>query len=212
MTDTRTPYRFAGVLYLVTHVTSVVAVILYGSSALDTRAALADRPSVITGALLEVVLALAIVGTGVVLYPLLRRAAPTLAASYTALRTLEASVILVGVVTILPTVARPAARGGSGVTPDVTAALHLVHDWTFLVGPGLVAPVHTAVLATLLLRHRMVPRWIPLLGLTGALVTTTHNLALLYGLMTPIAVSALPIFLWEISLAVHLIVRGLHGG
>lgn len=55
-----------------------------------------------------------------------------------AARTLEAGVILVGVVAILPVVARPATGAGSGLTADVASGLHLVHDWTFLVGPGLI--------------------------------------------------------------------------
>lgn len=203
--------RLAGVLFLVTHVTSVAAVGLYGGSALDPHAELAGRTSVITGALLEVVLALAVVGTSVALYPLLRGRGPGLAIAYVALRILEAGVILLGVVTVLAAVARPATADLPELSGDAVAALHLVHDWTFLIGPGFVAPLHTVVLAWLLLRHRLIPRWIPLVGMAGAVVTQAHNLALLYGLIAPQLVTAVPIFAWELSLAVFLILRGLRG-
>ena len=76
---TVTPYRksaiAAGVLFLITHVTSVGAVILYDpilnnasymlSAGLDTQ--------VILGTFLDVILALAVTGTAVALYPVVKR-------------------------------------------------------------------------------------------------------------------------------------------
>ncbi|HPB72780.1 MAG TPA: DUF4386 family protein, partial [Phycicoccus sp.] len=105
----------AAVLYLITWVTSVAALPLYGGSAADATAPLAERGSVLTAALLEVVLAVAVVGTAVALYPLLRPHGAGAAVGYAALRTLEASVILLGVVAILPAVARPALAASPGL-------------------------------------------------------------------------------------------------
>jgi len=132
--------RAAAALYLVTWVTSVLALPLYGGSATDSTAGLASRASVLTASVLEVVLALAVVGTSLLLYPLLRPHGPAAAVGYIALRTLEASVILVGVVAVLPAVARPATTASPGLDPAVGAGLHLLHDWTFIVGPGLDRP------------------------------------------------------------------------
>jgi predicted aconitase with swiveling domain len=201
--------RVAGILYFVTHVTSVGAVALYGGSAFDPEAALAGRTSVLTGGLLEVILAAAVVGSAAALYPLLRSFDRGLAAAYVALRTLEASVIMAGVVAILPTVARPATTVAAGLDPGVTAGLHLLHDWTFAVGPGLISPINTVVIAWLLWRHRMLPRWIPALGLIGAPLVGVVNIGVLFGITQVIPVAVIPIFAWEISLATYLIVRGL---
>ncbi|SDB80453.1 protein of unknown function [Raineyella antarctica] len=208
MSSPRSIARLAGLLYFVTHVTSVAAVALYGGSALDPEAGLAGRNSVLLGGLLEVVLAAAVVGTSVALYPLVRRHAPGLAVAYVALRTLEASVILTGVVVLLPAVASPALAGSPGLSAEVVAGLRLVHDWTFLVGPGLVAPINTVVIAWLLLRHGLVLRAIPILGLVGAPLVAAANLGVMFGLNQPQPWAAVPIFLWEISLALHLIIRG----
>lgn len=205
----RSAARIAGSMYLVTHVTSVVAVILYGGSALDPEAALGSRTSVLLGGLLEVVLAAAVVGTAVALYPLVRRHAEGLGVAYVALRTLEASVILTGVVILLPAVAAPATAVAPGLSPEVIAGLRLVHDWTFLVGPGLVAPINTVVIAGLLLRHGLVAPWIPVLGLVGAPLVAGANLGVMFGLNQPQPWAAVPIFLWEISFALYLIIRGL---
>ncbi|WP_076260053.1 DUF4386 domain-containing protein [Intrasporangium flavum] len=209
MSRPRVRSRLAAVLFLVTWVTSVAALPLYGGSGLDAASALAGRSSVLVAALLEVVLALAVVGTAVALYPLLRPHGAGPALGYVALRTLEASVVLVGVVAVLPAVARPATTAPPQLGGDVTAALQLVHDWTFLVGPGLVNPVNATVLALLLLRRRLVPLFVPVLGIGGALLVAGGNLAVLFGVAHPVPALAVPLFAWEICLAAVLAFRGI---
>lgn len=196
-------------LYVVTWVTSVAAVPLYGGSSFDPAARLAGRESVLLAALLEVVLAVAVVGTALALYPLLRRHGRGAALGYLALRTLEASVILVGIVAILTAVARPASTAAPGLDSGVVAGLHLLHDWTFLVGPGLINPVNATVLAVLLLRRRLVAPFIPVLGLLGAALVAGMNVVVLLGLGSSQPALAVPLFAWEICLATHLAVRGL---
>lgn len=201
--------RWAALLYLVTWITSVAAVPLYGGSAFDAAARLAGRSSVLTASLLEVVLAVAVVGTSLLLYPLLRPYGTSAAIGYVALRTLEATVILIGVVAILPAVARPASTANPALDPGVVAGLHLLHDWTFLVGPGLINPVNASVLAVLLWRRRLVPRFIPALGLVGAILVAGMNLSVMFGLGGVQPVLAMPLFAWEICLAVQLVRRGI---
>ncbi|MGL5849790.1 MAG: DUF4386 family protein, partial [Phycicoccus sp.] len=181
MAKVQTQARVAALLFLVTWVTSVAAVPLYGGSAFDPGSPLAERSSVLIASLLEVILAVAVVGTAVVLYPLIRPHGPASAIGYLGLRTLEATVILTGVVAILPAVARPATTADPGLDPGVIAGLHLVHDWTFLVGPGLINPVNAVVLAVVLLRRRLVARFIPVLGIVGAVLVGSMNVAVLSG-------------------------------
>ncbi|MGL5816281.1 MAG: DUF4386 domain-containing protein [Phycicoccus sp.] len=208
MSTARVQARVAALLFLVTWVTSVAAVPLYGGSSFDPEAPLAERSSVLAASLLEVALAVAVVGTAVVLYPLIRPHGPASAIGYLALRTLEATVILVGVVAILPTVARPAATADPGLDPGVISGLHLLHDWTFLVGPGLINPVNAIVLAAVLLRRRLVARFIPILGIVGAILVGSMNVAVLSGAIGVQPLVAAPLFAWEISLAAYLVLRG----
>ncbi|MGL4177678.1 MAG: DUF4386 family protein [Dermatophilaceae bacterium] len=208
MSTPRIQARVAALLYLVTWVTSVAAVPLYGGSGFSSGAPLAERSSVLVAALLEVALAVAVVGTAVVLYPLLRPHGHASAIGYVGLRTLEATVILVGVVAILPAVARPATTADPGLGPGVIAGLHLLHDWTFLVGPGLINPVNAVVLALVLLRRRLVPLFIPVLGIVGAVLVGSMNMAVLFGVISVQPLVAVPLFAWEISLATCLVLRG----
>ncbi|MBT9256860.1 DUF4386 domain-containing protein [Phycicoccus sp. MAQZ13P-2] len=212
MTTRQPGARTAGALFLLTHVTSVGALLLYGPGGVDPGHDLADRGAVLAGAALETVLAVAVVGTALALHGLLRDRAPVASTAYVALRALEAAVILAGVLAVLAAVAVPGSDGSPAGGEGARAALTGLHAWAFVVGPGLVCPVNTVVLALVLHRERMVARWIPLLGLVGGPLIGVVNLAVLAGVTGPVAVAALPIFAWEVSLAVHLLVRGVRTG
>jgi len=212
--------RAAGALYLVTHVTSVVALVLYGPVLNDPGYLTGSGRDgqILVGGLLEVILALAVVGTAVALYPTVARYSPGGALGYAALRAVEAATILAGVVTLLGVVTLHQQYAGAP-QPDPAAltltgqALVAVHNWTFLVGPGLVVGVNTVVLAVALYRFRLVPRFIPVLGLVGGPLVFASNLGVMFGLYpqesSVTAVGAVPVFAWEISLAVYLIAKGL---
>lgn len=59
-------------------------------------------------------------------------------------------------------------------------------------------------------RSQLVPRFIAWLGLIGGPLVTLSALGVLFGLYGPSAhaISALPVFAWEVSLAVYLVTRG----
>ncbi|GIT79007.1 hypothetical protein LLS1_06760 [Leifsonia sp. LS1] len=199
-----------GVLYLVTHATSVVATVLY-APLLGGASGSVVHGAARTGALLEVVLALSVVGTAVGLYPVVKRSGAAFALGHVALRTLEAAIILTGVASVL---ALDAARGAepAGGGP-VTAALVALHDATFLLGPNVVLIASTALLAILLLRSGLVPRWIPILGLVGCASLLASAMGILYGLIPQVSaaggIAAAPMFAWELSLALYLLIVGM---
>jgi len=209
----------AGVLFLVTHVTSVGALVLYGPvlNSPDYVVGAGADARVLVGALLEVILAIAIVGTAVALFPVVKRENEGIALGYVGLRTLEAATIVVGVCSLLAVVTlrqQHAGSAGTDTTSLVTVgtALVAIHDWTFLVGPNFVLGTNTVLLALLLYRSRLVPRFIPILGVIGGPLVFVVALGVLFGLykqVSPIgAIAAVPAFAWELSLALWLIVKG----
>ncbi|MFF1902356.1 DUF4386 domain-containing protein [Kitasatospora sp. NPDC058218] len=209
----------AGVLFLVTEVAAIAGVALYGpvlDGADYVLGAGADN-RVLLGALCEVVLALAVVGTGVTLFPMLRRQHEGIALGYVCARVLEAVVIVLGLVAVLAvvTLRRDAAPSDAGASATVARALVAVHDWTFLLGPNLILGVNTLLLALLLHRARVVPRAITALGLVGGPLICASAVAVWFGvygqLSGPGAAAALPVFVWELSLAGWLLLRGSRG-
>lgn len=203
----------AGLLFLVTHVTSVTALVLYHPVLDDARFVTGSGASspVLLGALLEVVLALAIVGTSVAMYPLVRAVNEAGALAYVGLRTLEAAVIAVGVVPLLAVVTLRQDGAGDGAVP-LAQAMVALHNWTFLVGPSFVCGTNTVVLAALLRRSARVPAFIPVLGLVGGPLVFASGVAQLFGVIDQIstwaALGAVPVFAWEICLALFLLLRG----
>jgi hypothetical protein len=212
MNPTRRTAVVAGVLYLVTHVTSVTAFALY--SPVLRRTTDGSDTAILVGGLLEVILALAVVGTAAALYPVVRRHSAGGALAYAALRTLEAATILAGVVTLLGVVTLRQQLAGTDTAGlrATASALVAVHNWTFLIGPGLVCGTNTLVLAYLLHRSRLVARFIPVLGLIGGPLVFVSNVGVMFGAYAQASaiagMAAVPVFAWEVSLAVYLIAKG----
>lgn len=208
----------AGVLFLITHVTSVPAALVLYRPVLehsDFVFGAGSDTAVRLGALLEIVLAVAVVGTGAALYPLVRRRHEAHAVAYATLRTLEAGVILVGVLSLLAVVSlRVDAPPGAdpGALTGTAGALVAAQQWSFLVGPNFVLCASTATLAYALLRSSAVPRWIPMFGLVGSASLLCGAIAVLFGRIEQVslwgALAAAPVMVWELSLAIRLITRG----
>ncbi len=123
-------------------------------------------------AVLELIVAFAIVGTGVVLFPVLKRQNEGVALGFVTSRLFEAGVIIVGIISVLSIVtlqqevgATAGADAGSLVI--VGQSLVATHDWSFLIGQTLLPGINALLLGSLMYRSRLVPRVIPLLGLIG---------------------------------------------
>ena len=130
--------RAFGVLYLITFVTSIPALVLY-QPVLDRPVAYVagagHDTQVLFGALLELLLIIANIGTAVVIFPIVRRVNEELALGYVTARIVECTFILVGILSVLAIVTlRNEVAGPSEGTVAYTLAA--IKDWTFLLGPG----------------------------------------------------------------------------
>jgi hypothetical protein len=139
-----------GVFFIFTIIpTPIAAFILYApvlndpdyvvGAGADTR--------VLWGAFLEVIIAIACIGTAVTLFSLLKRVNEGFALGYVAARVVESTVIVVGIISLLSVVTlRQELAGTAGAEAAslvaVGTALVAVHDWTFLLGPGLMPGVN----------------------------------------------------------------------
>jgi hypothetical protein len=203
----------AGGLYLITFVTSIPARLLSGPVRNDPNYVLgpgADAQVLFAG-FLDVVLALACIGTAVALYPVVKRQNEGVALGFVGARVLEAAIIVTGVVSLLSVVTL--RQAGAGADALVTAqALVASYDWTFLFGPGFMAAVNALLLGSLMYRSGLVPRIIPLVGLIGAPLLLASDTAIMFGLWEqfslPAGIATLPVALWEFSLGVWLVVKG----
>ena len=209
-----------GIAYLVTFAASIPQLKLFAAVVEDPTGYISAQRSntaLLWGSWLEVVTAAACIGTAVALYPVTRRVSRTAAIGFVTSRVVEASLILVGVLSLLSVVTlQHDFAGATGAQADALgvtgAALVAMRQWTFLLGPGLIPGINALFLGTALYRGRLVPRVIPTIGLIGAPIILMSATVTIFGgwdqASTAGALCALPIAVWEFSLGVWLTVKG----
>jgi Domain of unknown function (DUF4386) len=205
----------AGVFYLITFV-SIPTLALYGpvKNHLDWILGSGGYSGVLLGGFLEVIVALAGIGSAVTLYPVVRRQNERFALGFVAARVLEAGMIFTGALSLLSLVTLRQDLGGAAGTHAAlvaAAASHVaVYKWAFLLGQSLMPGINALLLGTLMYRSRLVPRIIPVLGLIGGPLLICTVIVTLFGgfkLGSP-EPAALPVAAWELSLGVWLVVKG----
>jgi len=210
--------RAAGILYLVTFV-SVPTLIAFQPvrDGADFVLGTGSSTGVLWGSFSEVVVALAGIGTAVVLFPVTRRVSETAALGFVASRVMEGTLIVVGVVNMLSLLTlRTDVAGTEGADPGslVTTGHTLVaaYDWTFLLSQSLLPVFNALCLGYVLYRSGLVPRILPTIGLVGAPMLLASDIAIFFGVIdrvSPVAaVAFIPIAVWEFSLGVYLTVKG----
>ena len=212
MSPLRRTALVAGVLYLVTFV-SIPTLALYDTIRTDPNFITGPGPDnpVVIGAILEMVVALACIGTAVVLYPVVSRQNRATALGLVGARVLEAATIVAGVVALLSILTL--RQSGAGADALVTGqALIAQREWTTLLGQSFIPAVNAVLLGSLLYRSRLVPRVLPVLGFIGAPLLIASDIGVLFGAWEPVSaipgLAALPIAVWEFSLGVWLVVKG----
>ena len=208
----------AGLLYLLTFV-SIPTLFLYDPVRDDADFVLGagSDTGVRVAAFSEVVVALAGIGTAVVLYRVARRQSETAALGFVASRIVEGGLIIVGVVSLLSLITlRDDVAGTAGADPGAlvtTGQAHLAtYDWTFLLSQSLMPVFNALCLGYVMYRSGLVPRILPLMGLIGAPLLLASDIAIFFGVYDrvdpPAAVAFIPIALWELSLGIYLMVKG----
>jgi hypothetical protein len=168
------------------------------------------------GALLELLLIIANIGTAVVLYPVVKRVNEILALGFVTARVIESVFIAVGILSVLSmvTLRQEAAAGAdAGSLLAVGQSLVALHYWTFLLGPGFVVGVGNGlILGYLFYRSGLVPRRMAMLGLIGGPLIVLSGIAVFFDVIeqgsAAQGIATIPEFLWELSLGIYLTVKG----
>jgi hypothetical protein len=201
----------AGAFYLLTFV-SIPTLALY-AAVRDPNFIIGPGPDsgVLFGGILEIIVALAGIGTAVALFPVVKRQHEGVALGFVAARVVEGGAIFAGVACLLSVVTL--RQAGVGADALVTGhALVAMYDRMFLLGQSFMPAVNALLLGSLLFQSRLVPRVLPVLGLIGAPLLVAADIAVLFGLIdrssSPALLTALPIALWEFSLGLWLVIKG----
>ena len=219
MSSTRKTALVAGIFYLITFI-SIPTLALYGpvKNHRDWILSSGSHTGVLVGGFLEVIVALAGIGTAVTLYPVVKRQNEGVALGFVAARLLEAAMIFTGVLSLLSLVTLRhdlgGAAGANAAALVTTGASHVaIYNWTMLLGQTLMPCINALLLGSLMYRSRLVPRVIPVLGLIGAPLLLAAVIATMFGggighVSAFQAIATFPVAAWEFSLGAWLVVKG----
>jgi Domain of unknown function (DUF4386) len=218
MTSLRKTALVAGIFYLITFI-SIPTLALYGpvKNHQDWILGSGGHTAVLVGGFLEVIVALAGIGTAVTLYPVVKRQNEGLALGFVTARVLEGVMIFTGVVSLLSLVTLRhdlgGAAGANTAALVTVAASHVaIYNWTFLLSQTLMPGINALLLGSLMYRSRLVPRVIPLMGLIGGPLLIIAVFATLFGQHSSLSglagLPVIPVAAWEFSLGVWLVVKG----
>jgi len=167
------------------------------------------------GALLELLLILANIGTAVVIVPIMRRRFEDLAIGYVTARIVESTFILVGILAMLGIATLQQGTAGAAEA-TVAYTLAAIKDWSFILGPGwMVGWGNGLILGYMMYRTQLVPRAWTWLGLVGGPLIILSGTAVLFtgndpssALHSLQAIATIPEFLWELFLGIYCTVWG----
>jgi hypothetical protein len=208
---------FTGWLWIITFVTSIPARLFFYAPVLEhegnyvTGAGTDAQTLIAIGAVLELLLIIANVGTAVVPYSIHKRVHEAGAVAYVTARLVECTFIAVGIVGMLAISSlRQAAPPGTDAA--VGQGIFGVYEWTFRLGPGVFAGIGNGlILGWLMYRSGLVPPRLALFGLVGGPLVSLVGVLVIVGVIEPegpVQVLVAPEFIWELGIGIYLIVKG----
>jgi Domain of unknown function (DUF4386) len=216
--DHRRIARVTGWLWIVTFVTSIPARFIFYAPALEdgTDYVLGQGDHAMTliaiGAILELILIIANIGTAVVPYSIHRRVNEAGAMGYVTARVWECVFISIGIVCMLA-ISTLRQDAPSGLDGALGQGLEAVYEWAFRLGPGFVVGVGNGlILGWLMYRSELVPRGLAIFGLIGGPLILIASFLVLFDVIeggkSVQGLMSLPEAFWELSIGVYLIVKG----
>ena len=220
MNSNKKAAKVVGIFFILAAVTAVIGLNLYNPILKDPNYLIKGSEhtnQVIMGAIMELILVVSAVGTATTMFPFLRKYNETIALWHLCFRFLEAIIITVGVISVLSllTLSREYAATGFPNIASFQASgilLKAVHDWTFLLGPNFMLGINTMMYSYIFFKSKLVPSFIPILGMTGATLVFIAALLEMFGVIQQVsvwgAILSVPVAANEMILAVWLIVKG----
>jgi len=219
MNSDRKTAIIVGVLFIIATGAYMLGEILIGSilNAPDYLSNVsANENQVKIGALFVLIDCVAVVGIGVMMFPILRKHNEPIALGYAGFRIVECAIFIVSVIgtlSLLP-LSQEFVKAGA---PDASyfqalgTSLLAVREWAILVGLRIAFSVGALMFYYLLYQSKLIPRFLSVWGLIGATLILAAGLLDTFGPSHSSTITTLldlPIWVQEMVLAVWLIVKG----
>lgn len=212
--------RITGIFYILAAIFSIIGLILYSPIVADENFLISGPKNanrIVLGAVCEMILACCATGTAVMLFSYLRHYNERIALGFLLFRFLEVVFIVIGVISVLSVLSigqwyAESAGANQEHFIAVGIAFKSAHSWAFILGPNFMLGLNTFLCAYLLFRSGIVHPLIAKMGFLGAIVIFLAAMLELFDIIEQVstwgALLAIPIFAYEMSLAVWLLVKG----
>ena len=210
----------AGILFILAAVAAMIGRILYSPILNDTEYIIkgtAHETQIAWGVFFEILTAFAVIGTPIALFPVLKKYNQSMAIATVSFRLLEGTMIILGILCLL-TIITLSHEFAKDIHPDTATYLFAaksfmaLHKWTFLYGPNLALGPSTFMTGYLLYKSKLVPRFISILGMIGGPMIFMCAILVTFGLFPQLSLwgglLAMPVFVYEMSLAIRLLTKG----
>ena len=175
----------------------------------------ANETQVVLAVICWLILAVSVLGIGVMMYPILKKYHGGLAQGYVGLRLVEAICIVISSICLMAllTLSKEfgAGTGDAAYYLPAGSVLLAVQEWAFEIGTLLFLGLGGLALYYGLYELELVPKWLSLWGLIGAACVVLFGLLGLFGLTADsvtLNLLAAPIAIQEMVFAVWLIAKG----
>lgn len=208
-----------GILFLTATLTGIISLIFVGPSMIAPdylKVFNTNQTSIINGAMFELIMAFACAGIAIAAYPVLRKFSPGLAIGYVVFRAMEATLFVVNASGLLSLLKLSESAVNSSIIDSNLYALAdsilSGNNDLFVIGSGIVFPIAALMFYYILYKFKLVPNFLSIWGLIGAICTLTGTILELYGAIatdpTSISYLAIPLAINELVLAFWLITKG----
>lgn len=207
--------------FFISATTSAIVGVQYYSPVLKTinilESANAASIQIATGAFFELILAVSNIGTGIMLYPRLKRFSESWGLGYSLFRLLEVVFILIGLLSMLTIVSL--SKGALSMRPEakesvqsIAEFLKQLYGWAFILGPHFMLGINTFIYSSIFYLSKILPPTLAIFGMTGAVLIFIAAVLEIFGYIPHFSDSilffALPIAVYEMVLAGWLIMKG----
>jgi Domain of unknown function (DUF4386) len=210
--------RVTGLLWIITFVTSIPARFIFYKPVLEdgTEYVLGQGDDALAliafGAVLELILIIANIGTAVLPYSIHKRVSEPGAMAFVTARVMECVFIAVGILCMLA-ISTLREDAPSGLTAATGQGLEAVYEWAFRLGPGFIVGVGNGlILGWLMYKSQLVPRGLSIFGLIGGPLLIIAAILVMFDVIEasgPIdGLMTIPEAFWELSLGFYLAFKG----
>jgi len=218
MNTTRKTARIVGALFLFSNVTFLLGAFVFVEPILSAPDYLtlvsANRTQVILGVLLELINGVAYLGIAVLMFPILKQRFQSMALGYVGFRIIEFVMQTLSDLSPLSlvTLSEEFVRAAAPEAPFQTVGTLLLAEryWAFQM-VSITLGLGALMLYSMFYRSKLIPRFISVWGLIGAITVLTTTMLDIFALSVSPGIGlvlGLPMLLNELFLAVWLIVKG----